>query len=297
MGGFPIQLFRVRSRRATVQPLAAPGGSFRRPRAFCLPLLAPMMLLGVGLILSAGASPARGEEGLTLAVAASLQPVVQALNELHAAAGHPPATLVVAATGHLARQIRNGAPYHLFFAADEDWLRQLAAEGAIVEASAAAFATARLALVFPGLGSSAGQPPIGAEGLSLLTGDGVRFVAIANPEFAPYGWAARAALRNAGLWEALSNKLVFGANIRQTLQYVESGNADAGLVAESLVLGWERGWRPIDPGLHPPLRQTVGLVKGAPPAAERFVALLYSEPGRAALRRFGYVPLPGADRP
>ena len=64
-----------------------------------------------------------------------------------------------------------------------------------------------------------------------------------------------------------------------------------------MLLGWERGWRPIDPGLHPPLRQTVGLVKGAPPAAERFVALLYSEPGRAALRRFGFVPLPGPDRP
>ncbi|HUF93886.1 MAG TPA: molybdate ABC transporter substrate-binding protein, partial [Candidatus Limnocylindria bacterium] len=134
-------------------------------------------------------------------------------------------TLVFGSTGHLARQIEHGAPADVFFSANQSFLDALEAKQAILAQTRALYAQGRIVLV----AARASGPELGD--LRALLGDRVRRVAIANPAHAPYGRAAEEALRTAGLWEALRPKLVYGENIRHALQYVETGAAEAGIVA------------------------------------------------------------------
>jgi molybdate transport system substrate-binding protein len=119
----------------------------------------------------------------------------------------------------------------------------------------------------------------------------VRRLAIANPEHAPYGAAAQAAMRSLGVYDALANKLVMGENISQTFGFVQSGAADAGLVALSLALapsarGEGRYWEiPLD--AYPPIEQGGILLKDAPDSRD-FRVFLTGLPGRAILKRFGF---------
>jgi molybdate transport system substrate-binding protein len=119
-------------------------------------------------------------------------------------------------------------------------------------------------------------------------------VAIANPEHAPYGAAAREALQAAGVWETVSQKLVYGENISQTLQYAESGNVDAAIIALSLSTQSGGRWVLIPAEMHKPLNQALGVIRGAKheQEARRFAAFVNSEQGRAVMRKYGFV-LPG----
>ena len=124
----------------------------------------------------------------------------------------------------------------------------------------------------------------------------IRAVAIADPEFAPYGRAAREALEAAGLWESIASKVVRGRSVRQALQYAESGDADAALVAESLALASGLPSVPIDPSLHEPLDQRLAVTASSsrPEAAADFAAFLIDGSGRAILRRHGFLAPSGA---
>src|SRR5688500_11812592 len=126
-------------------------------------------------------------------------------------------TLVFGSTGNLAKQIEHGAPADVFFSANQTFLDHLAARDAIIAQTRVLYGQGRIVLV------TAKASGLRLNDLRGLLGDGVRRVAIANPAHAPYGRAAEEALRTAGLWEALQPKLVYGENIRQTLQYVETG--------------------------------------------------------------------------
>ena len=125
----------------------------------------------------------------------------------------------------------------------------------------------------------------------LLTPE-VRRVAIANPEHAPYGVAARQALQTAGVWEAVEPRLVLGENVRQALQYAETGNVDAALVPLSLSVASDGKWTLVPEALHTPIDQALGVVAGGPRQAEArdFAAFITGPQGQAVLQEYGFMP-------
>lgn len=198
--------------------------------------------------------------------------------------------LVFGASGTLTRQIRDGAPFELFLAADEAFPRQLSAAGLTRDAGVV-YAVGRLVLFAPN-----GSPlTVDAELVALkrlLEDGGVTRFAIANPDVAPYGQAAEAVLRKRGLWEPIRPRLVLGDTIAQAAQFATTGNAVGGLLAQSLVLApgfAARGTYAVIPEAdHAPLRQRMVLLARAGPTAARFYAYLQSDAARAILRKHGY---------
>jgi molybdate transport system substrate-binding protein len=200
-------------------------------------------------------------------------------------AAHYPAPLEISygSSGNFYTQIRNGAPFDLFLSADVDYARKLAGK----PGSVFTYAVGRLAVW---VRASSTLDPATA-----LRSDAVRHLAIANPQHAPYGRAAVSALRNMGLEDAVKPKLVFGENIVQTLQFVESGAAEAGIVALSLAVApatRDRGryWEiPLD--RYPRMEQG-GVVLKDSPDARAFRDFLVSGPARRILKQYGFS-LPG----
>lgn len=240
----------------------------------CASLLLPVLMM----VNSAAAAPLR------LAAAADLATCMPALN-----AGFGGETSVTTgASGNFHAQIRNGAPFDILLSADTGYPQALADAGLAEGASMMVYALGQLMLwsADPGLDTGAG--------LSVLTNPAVRRIAIANPEVAPYGRAAKAALQQAGLWERLQGKLVYGENVAQAMQFVESGNAQAGLVGKAHLQGRPGGWA-LPPGSHPVLEQgAIVTARGkANPAAARYLEFLRSERGRALLAGCGFMLPPG----
>jgi molybdate transport system substrate-binding protein len=198
--------------------------------------------------------------------------------------------VVFGASGTLTRQIRDGAPFEMFLAADEDFPNQLTASGLTRDAGVV-YAVGRLVLFAP-----AGSPlevDEGLDGLSrLLAVAGVPRFAIANPDVAPYGRAAEAALRKHGLWDAIRPRLVLGDSIAQAAQFATTGNTVGGLIAYSLVKEpafANRGRYALIPQTdHPPLRQRMVLLKPATPAADQFYAYMQGAAARTILINNGY---------
>jgi len=199
-------------------------------------------------------------------------------------------------SGQLAAQIEQGAPFDAFFSADEDLVRTLARKALIHPDTVRLYAIGRIVLWV-----RAASPLDLTKGLGALLETRVRFVAIANPQHAPYGQAAVDALRAAGLYDRVRAKLVLGENITQTLQWVQTGNADAGVVALSLAIGPTirasgRYWI-IPDSLHRPIRQAAGVVSSTrePQAARALLAFVNGPAGRRIMRRYGFQ-FPGEER-
>ena len=193
-------------------------------------------------------------------------------------------------SGNFFAQIQNGAPFDLFFSADLDYPKKLTQAGLAESDSLQIYAAGRLALWLP---PNSPLDPNG--GLKTLLDPRIQKIAIANPEHAPYGRAAVAALQNAGLYDQLKPKLVFGENISQAAQFVQSGSAQAGLIALSLALSptMKNGKRwdiPLDS--YPSMEQAVVILKSSSnkQAALSFLAFLKSPQSRATFERYGYLP-------
>ena len=242
------------------------------PRLVLL-LLFPLMLSGL-----AAAAPLR------IAAAADLATCMPALN-----AGFDGKTSVTTgASGNFYAQIRNGAPFDILMSADTGYPQALAEAGLADGASMVVYALGQLVLW-------SSDPRLNtAGGLQLLTDPAVRRIAIASPEVAPYGRAAKAALQQAGLWAQLQGKLVYGENVAQTMQFVESGNAQAGLVSKAHLTGRPGGWV-LPAGSYPALEQgAIITARGKDhPAAVRYLHLLGSARGRALLAGCGFLLPPG----
>lgn len=198
--------------------------------------------------------------------------------------------LVFGSSGTLARQVRDGAPFELFLSADEAFVEDLA-EAGLTRDRGTLYAIGRIVLFAP-----TGSPLIPSEGLDALaellaTGRVTRF-AIANPEHAPYGRAAEAALRRRGLWNDLQPQLVLGDNVSQAAQFATTGNAVGGIIAYSLALApnvRSRGAFALIPDAdHPPLRQRMVLLKRAGAVAERFSRYVQEPAARAILKQYGF---------
>ena len=197
-------------------------------------------------------------------------------------------TLVLGSTGTLAKQIEHGAPADVFFAADRTFIEELAVKGVVIPETRALYAQGRLVLA---TARSAGAK---LTELRQLTDARIRHVAIANPAHAPYGRAAEQALRAVGVWDPVRAKLVYGENIRQALQFVESGAAEAGLIALSLANVPAIDYVVIDRTLHAPLDQSVAVVRRSrrPELGLAFIQFVNGAEGRPIMKRFGFL-LPG----
>jgi molybdate transport system substrate-binding protein len=197
-------------------------------------------------------------------------------------------TLVLGSTGTLAQQIRNGAPADVFFAANESFITDLAAENLTLRQTHALYARGRLAAV------TLKDSKIRINSLADLADARVRRIAIANPQHAPYGLAAKQALEGAGLWAQLEARLVFGENVQQAVQFVRSGSAEAGLVARSVADTPDLSWTLIDDRLHAPLNQMAVVLARTkqPDVSTAFIEFVNAAQGRTAMRQFGFL-LPG----
>ena len=244
-----------------------------------------LVLLGIAL----GAGSAVGAPAtLTVFAAADLAFAFRELIPRFERASGGRVTLVLGSTGNLARQIEHGAPADVFFAAEQEVVERLTARGALVGESRALYAQGRIVL------ATSRQVGPKLTTLRALLDPEVRHVAIANPSHAPYGRAAEEALRTAGVWEMLKPKLVYAGNVRHALQFIQTGAAEAGIVARSIANVPEIDWVPIDASLHAPLNQVVAVVRGSA-RAELGLALIRfvtGPEGRWIMARYGFV-LPG----
>jgi len=217
--------------------------------------------------------------------AASLNRAVPALLRAFEEREGVPGTLVLGATGSLAAQLSNGAPADLFFSADESTVDKLVADGLLDGRTRALFANGVLVLVT----RRGVQAP---RTLKELADPRFTVVALANPDLAPYGAAARQAMQAAGVWDSLRQRLVFGENVAGTWQLVQSGNADAAFVAQSVVPDSADVERlMLDPSQHLALRQAAAVVTTSRhPAARDFLRFVRGVDGQAILRQHGFAP-------
>jgi molybdate transport system substrate-binding protein len=205
-------------------------------------------------------------------------------------------------SSNLFSQLQNGAPFDLFFSADIEYPRKLQAAGLAEPETLYKYALGRIA-IWTRADANIG---VAKQGWNLLLDPSVQKIAIANPDHAPYGRAAVAALQKAGIYEQVKSKLVYGENISQAAQFVQSGNAQAGIVALSLAAspGMKDGKRwEIPADMHPPIEQGAIILRAANNKAQARALLQFvkSADGRATLEKFGFtVPemnVPAAGKP
>jgi len=197
--------------------------------------------------------------------------------------------LTYGSSGNFFAQIQNGAPFDLFFSADVGYAEKLAAAGLAEPGSMYEYASGKIVIWAP----SASKLDL-SRGLATLLDPGIRKIAIANPQHAPYGTAAVAAMRHAAAYDKIKSKLVLGENISQTAQFVQSGNADVGIIALSLALApaMKNNGRYVEiPAAdYPPLVQAGVVLKSSrnKGLARQFLKFL-KEPGTVALmERYGF---------
>jgi molybdate transport system substrate-binding protein len=208
----------------------------------------------------------------------------------------PPPVITFGSTGKLALQIEQGAPFDVFLAAHERYLDGLESKGLLVAGTRKAFGLGRLSVVVPSPCRADGALP---RRLEALRSEHFRRIAIAHPDHAPYGLAAREALQKAGVFDELSSRLVFADSVQHALSFVRTGNADVGIVARSLLGPDEACAAPVDPALHQPIVQAGAVLKSAkdPAKAAEIVQLLVGEGGRRALARGGFALPEAATKP
>lgn len=241
------------------------------------------LILLLALLSACAPAPTPPAE-LTVAAAADLQFAFSEIGALYEQQSGIKVTFSFGSTGQLAQQIENGAPFDLFAAADRSYVDDLAAKNLIRPESVALYARGRIVLAVNR------QAGVQAISLNDLLSDKISRIAIANPEHAPYGRAAMQALKAAGVWEKISAKLVYGENVRQTLQFIQSGDAQVGIVSLSVASVPEITWTLIDDSLHEPLDQALGILVSSaqPDQAARFAAFINGPQGRPIMQKYGF---------
>ena len=249
-----------------------------------------------GLLIGA-ALPARVQAAPNTVVVAAASDLKFARDELLVGfrAAHPEITVTVSygSSGNFSTQLQQGAPFDLFLSADIAYPRALEEKGLVLPRSTVMYGEGRLVLWVPVRG---GLDP--SRGLELLRDPAVRHVAIANPIHAPYGRAAEAALKSSNVYQHINSKLVFGDNVTQAASFVQTGAADAGLIALSLAVappmaGSGRYWE-LPAGSYPRLEQGGCVMRAAQDqAAARLLMDRLTGEGRAVLQKYGFF-LPGS---
>jgi molybdate transport system substrate-binding protein len=241
------------------------------------------VILVIGFALGA---PARAEQ-ISIAAAADLKPclddIVAVFKKEH---GGSTIEVTYGSSGNFATQIREGAPFDLYFSADIDYPRQLQKDG-LTASDTIPYAVGRIVIW---------SAAVDASKLTLedLARSDIGKVAIANPQHAPYGKRAEEALRASGVWEKIQSKLVLGENIAQTAQFVQSGNAQVGIIALSLArspaLADKGRYYLIPDTLHKPLQQAFVIAKhgASNPLAKAFAEFVSTPQSRAIMMKYGF---------
>ncbi len=227
---------------------------------------------------------------LTVAAAADLSTALKQVADGYEQKTGVKVKLSFGASGALTQQIQNGAPFDLFFSADMDYPRQLIASSDADATSLYQYAVGKLVLWVP----ADSALDLQRQGLNVLLDPSVKKIAMANPQHAPYGRAAEAALKHAGLYDRVADRLVLGENVSQAAQFVESGNAQAGFVALAHALApgiqtkgkyWE-----VPADYYPPLIQGVVVLSHSQHKKEAadFLQYIKTKPASDELRKFGF---------
>jgi molybdate transport system substrate-binding protein len=242
-------------------------------------------------LLSTGCSTRSAPQKLSIAAAADLQFALADLTRgFHQIHPEIDAAVTYGSSGNFYAELQNQAPFDVFLSADIEYPRKLAQEGFADARSIFVYGVGRIVVWVPE------QSPIDVAHLQMraLEADSVKHIAIANPQHAPYGRAAEAAMRSTGIYDRVAPKLVLGENIAQTMQFVQSGAADIGIVALALALAPSartqgRYWEvPLD--AYPKIEQAGVILTHArnPAAARDFCAYLQSAAARARLNEDGF---------
>lgn len=239
---------------------------------------------------SSGSSGAASTAPIKVAAASDLAFAFKEVGAAFTAKTGAEVTFTFGSTGQLAKQISEGAPYDVFAAANVSFVDEVVKAEACDGATKAMYARGRIVVWSKKSGGVAA--PAALKDL-----EDPRFVkiAIANPEHAPYGRAAKQALEASGLWDRVQPKIVYGENISQTLQFAQTGNVEAAIAALSLAIVSEDGsYLLIDEALHKPIDQALVVCKRGANAtvARQFAEFVSSPDGRAIMKRFGFL-LPG----
>jgi molybdate transport system substrate-binding protein len=245
-----------------------------------------LLAIGVAATTLLFAAARAGAESATIAVAANFLAPLEALEPLFEEATGHELVLVSGATGQLYAQVVNGAPFDVLLSADAEHTQRLIGDGLAEPSTRFTYAIGRLALW-----TRDGErfAPLGVD---TLRRDDFRWLAIANPELAPYGLAAQQALTALGVWEPLQTRVVQGQNIAQTFAMAETRNADLALVALSQAISYQgvASYFEIPPELYAPLTQDAVLLKRAREntAARALVEWLRGPRAREVIASFGY---------
>jgi molybdate transport system substrate-binding protein len=251
-------------------------------------------LLGAGVLGLGGSAPAGAQDVPVVAAAADLQFALPEVAAAFTKQTKREVKLAFGSSGNFFRQIQQGAPFQLFLSADEQFVLDLAAKG-FTEGDGTLYARGHIVIIVPH-GS-----PLKADGeladLKAALADGrLKKFAIANPEHAPYGRRAEEALRHAGVWEDIHDRLVFGENVAQATQFATSGATQGGIIAYSIALSPNASklgtYALIPETWHQPLNQRMVLLKGAGETPRAFFEFMRGSSARAIMRRYGFV-LPG----
>jgi len=238
------------------------------------------------LLLSASAAA----QEITVSAAADMSSALPEIVSAYKKQTGQDVKLTFGSSGNLTTQIRNGAPFDVFFSADDDYPKQLIAEGLAEKDSLFRYAVGRLVLWMP----TSVSLDLQKLGMQALLDPSIKKIAIANPQHAPYGRAAEAALKHFGIYDQVSSKLVLGENVSQAAQFVESGNAQAGLLALSHALspalkGRGQYWEvPLD--AYPTLNQAVVVLSHTkqPEAVRKFLAFVRGTDAASILKNYGF---------
>ncbi|HEY6806972.1 MAG TPA: molybdate ABC transporter substrate-binding protein [Pyrinomonadaceae bacterium] len=228
--------------------------------------------------------PAATSPELHVAAAADLIPAFEEMGKAFEAANHVKVVFSFGSTGMLTQQIENGAPMDVFAAASVDFIDRLQQKGLILDDTKAIYAHGRITIW------TTKDSKLKIEKINDLTNPDVKRIAIANPDHAPYGMAARDALQKAGIWDAVQPKIVLGENIRQTLQFAETGNVDVAIVALSLSKEGNGKWILIPQELHKPINQGLAVIKSTQneKTAREFASFITGTQGQAILAKYGF---------
>ncbi len=242
-----------------------------------------LLLVFLGL-----ASPAASAEKITIAAAADLKFAMdEIITGFKKSQPGQEVEVIYGSSGKFHTQIQQGAPYDLFFSADIAYPRELARNG-LAASEVKPYAVGRIVLWSNSMDAA-------KMTMESLNDSKIIRIAIANPKHAPYGKRAEEALKASGLWDKLQPKLVFGENIAQTTQFVQTGNAQVGIIALALALNPELakkgGYYLIPDKLHKPLEQGYVITKRAEGSAlaKKFADYMATKPARAVMTKYGFV--------
>ena len=227
-------------------------------------------------------------EQVNVAAASDLNFAIQEIiQQFELETGHS-VRLTLGSSGNFYAQISNGAPFDVFLSADVAYPRQLEATGRAVPGSTFIYGVGGIAIWAP----KTSRLNLDSLGMKALLDPSVKKIAIANPDHAPYGRAAVAAMRQAGVYDQVQKKLVLGENISQAAQFVQSGTANLGIISLSIAMSAPMGasgsYWVIPRKNYPPLEQGAVLLKNAGPAGKSFYEWLRSAPAKKIFEKHGF---------